>query len=140
MNLTLQERGPRWLGLFAGHGPHGAGACRALFVEAEFRHCGTILAPALSIDREKQQQHILMPASAKATPAQRHAHHCSICGPQHRHTGVPAHTRTHTHAHAHTHTNTNARAHIHTHKHTGTHARAHTHTHTHIHTYTHTHA
>jgi hypothetical protein len=41
---------------------------------------GTVLAPALSTDREQQQQHILTLALEKATPAQRHAHHCSICG------------------------------------------------------------
>jgi hypothetical protein len=49
---------------------------------------GTTLAAALSTDKEQQQQHILTPASAKAAPAQRHAHHCSICGAvRHTHTG-----------------------------------------------------
>ena len=100
-----------------------------------------MLAPALSTDRDQQQQHILMPASAKATPAQRHAHHCSICGPQHRHTGKPAHTRTHVHAHTRTHAS--ARAHTYKHKrahtYTHTHARAQTHGHTRAQTYTHAH-
>jgi hypothetical protein len=77
---------------------------------------GTMLAPALSTDREEQQQHILALASAKAIPAQRHAHHCSICGAArdthtHRRACTHAHMCTHTHAHthAHTHTNTNTR-------------------------------
>ena len=34
---------------------------------------GTMLAPALSTDREQQHQHILTPTSVKAAPAQRHA-------------------------------------------------------------------
>ena len=49
---------------------------------------GTMLAFALSTDREQQQQHILMPASAKDALAQHHAHHCSVCGvTRHTHTG-----------------------------------------------------
>ena len=117
MDGTLQECGPCWLGLFAGHGPHGEGACRALCAEADFRHHrpGVMLAPALSTDREQQQQHILTPALAKAAPAQRHAHHCStyahayVCAHTYRHararihTGVHAYTRAHTHSHAHMH-------------------------------------
>jgi hypothetical protein len=73
-----------------GHGAHNAGACCALCVEAELRHRGpdTMLAPALSTDREQQQQHILTPASAKDALAQHHAHHFSICGAtRHTHTG-----------------------------------------------------
>jgi hypothetical protein len=171
---TLQERGPCWLGgLFEGHGAHSAGACRALHVEAELdilASPGTMLAHVLSTDREQQQQqHILTLASAKATPAQHHVHHCSICGAaRHTHTDVPAHTRTHTHTcarthmhvHARKHTNTNARVYTHgcthtytctrtntqTHvrahilsKYTGTHVCAHTHTHVHASTHTHTH-
>jgi len=114
-------------------------------------------APALLTDREQQQQHIFMPASAKAAPAQRHAHHCSICGAvrhthteRHMHTHVHTHIYAHTHAHAHTHTNTNAcayshrRTHTHTHEHAQIHACTHiltpkhTGTHTRTHTYTHT--
>jgi len=110
---------------------------------------GTMLAPALSTDREQQQQHILKPASAKDALAQHHARHCSVCeAARHTHQGsthIRAHTRTHTqtHAHAHIHTHahiqiqmctksyirtqahaqtqTHARAQIQTPKHTGTH-------------------
>ena len=111
---------------------------------------GTMLTPALSTDREQQQQHILTPASAQAAPAQRHAHHCSICGAA-RHTHTRAHTRAHaqtvcTHTHTHTHVHTHAHAHTHTHTYkqkqvqinTGTHTRTHTHRNTHAHTLTHT--
>ena len=83
---------------------------------------GTMLAPALSTDREQQQQHILTPASTKDALAQHHAH-----APLQRLWGSKAHTyrlaRTYAHTHAHidihtrirtpytlyTHTNTNAR-------------------------------
>ena len=58
---------------------------------------GTMLAPALLAKREQQQQHFLTPASAKAAPAQCHAHHCSICGAvRHTHRGEHTHTHTHT--------------------------------------------
>jgi hypothetical protein len=70
----------------------------------------TMLAPALSTDREEQQQHILTIASAKATPAQYHAHHHSIRGAA-RHTHMRACTHVHTYAHTCTHT------HVHTHAH-----------------------
>ena len=67
---------------------------------------GTMLTPALSADREQQQQHILTPASVKAAPAQHQAHHRSMLW------GSKAHTQAHTHRHTHTHayalTNTNA--------------------------------
>jgi len=87
----------------------------------------TMLAPALSTDREQQQQHFLAPASAKAA----HAHHCSICGAvRHTHKGVPA-PRTHVHAHTRTHACARMRTHAHTH--TRTHAHMHTCTHTHEH-------
>jgi len=109
---------------------------------------GTMLAPALSKDREQQQQHILTPALAKAAPAQRHAHHCSICGAV-RHTHAHTPTRAHTHTHANTHTHTHAHARIHTgahtyihmrtHQHTGTRTRTHTHAQTHRHTSAHKH-
>ena len=123
--------------------------------------------PVLLADREQQQQeqHTLTPA-----PAQRRAHHCSVCGAArhthrqacthsfvHMHMHTHTHTQTHTHhEHAHTHTNTNARQytqartdthrHMHTHKHTDTHACAHiymhnpTGTHTRAHTHIHAHA
>ena len=118
MDGTLQECGQRWLGLFAGHEAHGAGACRALRVKAESSDIlaspGTMLAPApFSTDRKQQKQHILTPVSAKATPAQRHAHHCSICGAaRHTHTDVPA--QTHTCARTHTHTRMRTCTHIQT--------------------------
>ena len=101
-------------------------------------------APALSTDREQQKQHILTPVSAKATPAQCHAHHCSICGAA-RHT----HSRACTHAHmcTRTHIQTQMCVCIHTGAHTHTHARAqntgthaHTHTRARAHTLTCTHA
>ena len=130
---------------------------------------GTMLAPALSTDREQQKQHILTPVSAKATPAQRHAHHCSICGAA-RHTQACLHTRTLVHAHtrihacarAHTYkykrarvytqarthkytcmrtkTDTRARAQTHTYTQTHRHTRAQKHIHTRTHTRAHTHA
>ena len=146
---------------------HGAGACCALCVEAKFRTVaspGTMLAPALSLDREQQKQRILTPVSAKATPAQRHVHHCSICGTaRHTHTGMPAHThtcaRTHTHTrmrtrtyiqiqtrtcihtgahtqiHMHAHKNRHTRARTNTYLHTNTQAHTRAHTHTHVHTH-----
>jgi hypothetical protein len=72
---------------------------------------GTMLAPALSTDREEQQQHVLTPASAKATPAHRHAHHCSICGAA-RHTSRRACTHALMCTHTHTLTRTHAYARI----------------------------
>ena len=58
-----------------------------------------MLAPALSTDREQQQQHILTPALAKDPLAQHHAHHCSVCGAErHTHRATHAHTRTHAYA------------------------------------------
>jgi hypothetical protein len=113
-------------------------ACCALYVEASSESSdivassGTMLAPALSTDGEQEQQHILTPASAKTAPAQRHAHHCSICGAV-RHTHIQTQTRARIHTGAHTH------IHMYTHKHTDTRARTHTHTQTHRHTCAHTH-
>ena len=145
MHGALQECGPRWIGLFAGYGVHGSGACRTLCVEAEFRHCSQprhLLAPSLSTDREQQQQHILTPAPAKAALAQHPAHHWSICGAaRHTHRHAHACARTHTHTNTHVHANRNRRAHAHTHAHaqTQTHAcvkiytQKHTGTHTHVH-------
>ena len=122
---------------------------------------GTMLAPALLTDTEQQQQHILTPASAKAAPAQRHAHHCINCGAvQHTYIHAHAHTRahtqmhnhtqshtyTHTHAHSHTYTNTNARvntdrrAHTYSCARTNTCVRTRTHAHRHTSACTHTRA
>jgi hypothetical protein len=95
-----------------------------------------MLAPALSTDREQQQQHILTPASAKAAPAQRGAStplqhlwgskaHAQRNTCTHKHTHTHTHTHTYTHAHAHTHTNTNVHAHTHTHAHAQIHTCAH---------------
>jgi len=97
---------------------------------------GTMLTPALSTDREQQQQHILTPASAKAAPAQRGAStplqhlwgskaHAQRNTCTHKHTHTHTHTHTYTHAHAHTHTNTNVHAHTHTHAHAQIHTCAH---------------
>ena len=160
LGRTLLERGPCWLGLFAGHGAHGAGACRALSVEAEFRHCG-----------QPGHHARTCPLNRQGTAEAAHPHACfskgysysstAPCTPQQHlwgsktHTGMPAHTHTcaRTHTHAHTNTNTNARTNTHarvqTHRHTrehtytrtntGTHARAHTYTHVHVCTHTCTH-
>jgi hypothetical protein len=112
---------------------------------------GTMLASALTTDREQQEQHILTPASAKAAPAQCHAHHCSICGAA-RHTQAHTHacvhtykykraqllTGAHTHVHMHTHKHTDTRAHIQMPKHTA-HTRAHTQTHIHAQSHAHMH-
>ena len=164
MDRILQELSPRWLRLFVGHGARGAGGCRALGVRTSLdivASPGTMLAPALSTDREQQQQqHILVPASAKDALAQHHANHYSVFGAA-RHTHIQASTRirahirtpahTHTHAHNYTHTNTHAREHSQARTrmytcartNTQTHARAHIqmpkHTGTHTHTHTHTH-
>ena len=126
---------------------------------------GTVLAPALSTDREQQKQHILTPASVKDALAQHHANHYSVFGAA-RHTHIQASTRirahirtpahTHTHAHNYTHTNTHAREHSQARTrmytcartNTQTHARAHiqtpkltgTHMRTRTRTHTHTHA
>ena len=75
---------------------------------------GTMLAPALSTDREEQQQHVLTPASAKPAPAQRHSHRTlqQLWGSKAQsraYTHVCAHTHIHKDGHActrmHTHTN-----------------------------------
>ena len=104
-------------------GVHSASACCVLCVEAELNtqrgqpghHArnivaspGTMLAPALSTDREQQQQYIPTPASAKDALAQHHAHHCSVCG-------AARHTHRHTHMCAHTHTLTRMRMRMRTH-------------------------
>ena len=97
---------------------------------------GTMLAPALSTDREQQQQHILTPASAKPAPELRHAHQHLWGSKAH----TQAHTRTHNaNAHMHTHQHTRVHTHTHTHKHTDTRTHAHTCMHARTHTYIHKH-
>ena len=143
MIRTLQECGPRWLGLFAGHGAHSASACCALFAEAEFRYCGQPGHHARTCPLNRQGtaaaagpsrllQQMMLQHSITHTTA------VSVGQQAHTHTHAP-----HTHTHAHTHTNTNAckysqtqartytctrtntqthrLAHIQTPKHTGTH-------------------
>ena len=114
---------------------------------------GTMLAPALSSDRELQQQYILTPDSAKDALAQHHAHHCSVCGQQGTHiqasTHICTHTYTYTYTHAHTCTHTKTTAceysdahthiHMHTHKHTDTRTRTYTRLNTRTHAQTHMH-
>jgi hypothetical protein len=162
---TLQERGLCWLGLFAGHGAHGAGACRARFVEAEFRHGGQPGHHARTCPLNRQGT-----AAAAAHPYACFSKGCSStasCTPLQHLWGSKAHTRAHnahTHMHTHTHacahtykhkraqilTGAHTDVHMHTHKHTDTrvrthtnaqthrqaHTRAHTHTCTHMHTLT----
>jgi len=92
----------------------------------------------LSTDREQQQQHILMPAAARAAPAQLHAHYCSICGAaRHNHRETHAHTRTHAHTYIHPHAC--ACAHTYKHKRVRVYTQAHTHIHMHMHRYTRAH-
>ena len=99
---------------------------------------GTVLAPALATDREQQQQHILTPKSAKAAPAQRHAHYCSAhshtCAHTYKHRRMCEYTQARIHTRVHTYTRTNTQAHTHTHTYARIHPRTHTHTHTHTHT------
>ena len=110
-----------WSACEACHGSRVAGACCALCVEVVFRHCGqsghnACTCPVLLAGKEQQQQqqHILTPA-----PAQRRAHHCSVCGAE-RHTRACTHTgmRAHTCAHMHKHMHTCTHTHTHTHTHT----------------------
>ena len=148
-----------WLNLFAGHGAHSAGACCALCVEAEFRHCG-----------QPGHHARTCPLNRQRTAEAAHPHACFSkgCSSTASHTllqclwGRKAHTyrlaRTyahthayiHIHTHAHTYPNTNTNAHEYsqartrmytcTCTNTQTHARAHiqtpnhTGTHTHMHT------
>jgi hypothetical protein len=145
---TLQEHGLCWLGLFAGHGAHGAGACRALFVEAEFRHGG------------QPGRLLTFPLNRQGTAAAAHPYACSSkgcsstasCTPLQHLLGSTAHTHTRTHTnlntnahaytHRHTHTHTYTCIHTNTRMHTHTNAQTHrhTHAHTHMHTHVHTHA
>jgi hypothetical protein len=163
-----QEQGPCWRGPFAGHGQHGVGACRALFVEAE------VLAAHCLLNQVQTSWHHARtcPLNRQGTAAAAHPHACfsnsysstAPCTPlQHlwgskTHTQACLHTRAHTRTHVHAHTRTHACArahtytqtraythrrahthiHIHTHKHTGTHARVHKHTHTRVQARTHT--
>jgi hypothetical protein len=106
---------------------------------------GTMLAPALSTDREQQQQHILTLTSVKTAPAQRHATAASM-GQQGTHTGTHnahtykhkceriltgAHTHVHMHTYKHTYTRTRTYTNAQTYRYTHVHAHIRTHTHTH---------
>jgi len=89
-----------------------------------------MLAPALSTDREQQQQHILTPAASVGQQGTRTE--------EHMHTQTHTHTHTHTHIHAcacaHTYKHKCARTHTHTCTRTNTHVRTRinqTHRHTH---------
>ena len=137
MDGTLQERDLCWLGLFAGHGAHSAGACCALCVEAEFRHCSQPGHHAHTCPLNRQ--HILTPASAKDALAQHHARHCSVCGGSKAHTYRLARTYAHTHAHKHIHTRMRTHTHIQTQTRANTHRCAHKHAHAHAQTHRHTH-
>ena len=138
MNLTLQERGPRWLGLFAGHGPHGAGACRALFVKPS----SEIVAPCSHLPSQQTGnssnstsscllQQRLLQHSAMHTTAASVGHNTD--------TQACLHTREHTRMRTRTHIQTQTRAHTYTRTNTQAHTHVHTHTHTHTYTHTHTH-
>jgi hypothetical protein len=131
----------KWLGRFAGHGPHGAGACRALFVKPS----SEIVAPCSHLPSQQTgnssnstssclPQQRLLQHSAMHTTAASVGHNTDTQASLHTRAHMCTHTHAHTQAHAHTHTNTNARTHthihMHAHKHTDTHARKHTHTHT----------
>jgi hypothetical protein len=146
---TLQEHGLCWLGLFAGHGVHGAGACCALCV-AEFRHRGqpghlpsqqtgnSRSSTSSRLFQQRLLQHSAMHTTAASVGQQdTHRRACT-----HAHMCTHTHTHAHTHAHAHTHTYTNTRVYTHRHAHTHTLAHAQKHRHTHEHTYarTNTHA
>ena len=157
LGRTLLERGPCWLGLFAGHGAHGAGACRALCVEADFRHRGQPGHHARTCPLKKQGTAAAAhprayfseecPSTASCTPLQglwdNKAHTYRLARTYahthaHIHTRMRKHTQTqkcantrrlaHAHTHAHAQTHRHARAHIQTPKDTGTHTHAHTHT------------
>ena len=157
------RRGSYWHGLFACHGAHGAGACCALCVEAEFRHRGQPghHASTCPLNRQGTAAAATHPrpcfsegysSTASCTPLQHlwgskmHTQTC-LHTRAHTRTHVHAHTRTHTYARAHTYKlkmrariHTGARTHIHMHanKHTDTFASTHTPTQTHRHTCTHT--
>ena len=147
LDKTLQERGPCLLGLLAGHEVHGAGACRSLCVEAEFRHRGQPGHHARTCPLNRQgiaaaaHPHAYFSKGCSSTASC----YCSNCGAVRR---TQAHTHTHTHTltcmRMRTHIQTQTGAHIHTgtHTHTHTHAQKHRHTraHTHTHTCTHTRA
>jgi len=130
------------------HGPHGAGACRALCVEAEFRHRG-----------QPGHHARTYPLNRQGTAVATHPHACfskgcsstASCTPLQHLWGSKAHTQAHTHMHAHTHTHACTHTykhkrvriltgpHTHLHIHTRTHTNAQTHRHTHVHTNTRTH-
>jgi hypothetical protein len=164
---TLQEHGLCWLGLFAGHGVHGAGACCALCV-AEFRHRGqpghlpsqqtgnSRSSTSSRLFQQRLLQHSAMHTTAASVGQQdthrracTHAHTCTHTH-THTHACACAHTynyklvRIYTQVRTHTQTHMHAHKHRHTHEHTYTrtntqaHTRAHTHTHTHTCTRAHT--
>ena len=127
MDRTLQERGPHWFGLLAGHGAYSAGACRALCIEAEFRHRGRHRARTCPLNRQ---------GTAAA-----HSHACfskgcystASCTPLQHLWGSKAHTDTHTYKHTkhtHIHSHSCACAHTYKHKHARKFTQARTHTYT----------
>ena len=143
----IQERGLCWLGLFAGHGAHGAGACRALCVEVKFRHRGQPGHHARTCSQQtgnsssSTSSHLLSKgcsSTASCTPLQHllgstaHTHTRT-----HTNLNTNAHSYTHRHTHTHTYTciHTNTRMHTHTNAQTHRHTHAHTHMHTHVHTH-----
>ena len=145
---TLQERGPCWLGLFTDDGAHGAGACHALLVEAEFRHRG-----------QPGHHACTCPLNRQGTAAAAHPHayfskdcsstascYCSIHGAArhtYRHTQrthVQTQMRANTHRRAHARTHAYVQTHIHTHAHIYKRPNVQVHTRARTHTYTHTHA
>jgi len=92
-----------------------------LCVNVVSKHCGQAghnahTCPVLLADREQQQeqQNILKPASAKPAPAQRRAHHYSVCGAE-RYAHAHTHGRARVHGQAYRHTSTYTPTHAHTH-------------------------
>ena len=150
MDGTLQECSPCWLGLFAGHGVHSAGACCALCVEAEFRHRG-----------QPGHHARTCPPNRQGTAAAAHPHACFSKGCSstasrallqrlwgskahiyrlactYAHTHTRTHTHIHTHAHTYALTHTNARKYLQARTRTYTCTRTNTQTHRHTHTHTH---
>jgi hypothetical protein len=138
----IQERGLCWLGLFAGHGAHGAGACRALCVEVKFRHRGQPGHHARTCSQQTGN-------SSSSTSSHLLSKGCSStasCTPLQHLWGRKAHTQrdtcTHTHVqtHIHIHSHACACAHTYKHKHARVYTQAHTHTHKHMHTHKYTRA
>jgi hypothetical protein len=128
---TLQECGPHWLGLFAGYGVHSSGACRALCVEAEFRH------------RAQPGQHArtcLLNRQGTAAAAAAHSHTCFSRGCSSKASCTPLQhtlTRMQTHIHRRACEYTQARTHTHAQTHMHAYTRANTHSHAHMHMHAH---